>query len=96
MEDVRNDTAALLNGNVTEEDNMDVNRFKELWLEMRKELQDNDASAYSQEARDWAVSSGLIQGGGSGDEFNGMWEDVMTREQLVTVLYRFAQLLGKA
>ena len=23
-----------------------------------------------------------------------MWEDMMTREQLVTVLYRFAQLAG--
>jgi len=78
-----------------EDDDMDVNRFKELWREMRKELQDNDASAYSKEAREWAVSTGLIRGG-SDAEFNGMWEDMMTREQLVTVLYRFAQMMGKA
>lgn len=80
--------------NNEEDDDMDVNRFRELWLEMRKELQDNDASAYSEDARKWAVDSGLIQGGSS-DEFNGMWEDLMTREQLVTVLYRFAQMVGK-
>ena len=76
-----------------EDDDMDVERFKELWREMRKELQDNDASAYSEEARKWAVDNGIIRGGNS-DEFNGMWEDMMTREQLVTVLYRFAQKFG--
>ena len=37
--------------------------------------------------------NGIIRGGNS-DEFNGMWEDMMTREQLVTVLYRFAQKFG--
>lgn len=37
--------------------------------------------------------NGIICGGNS-DEFNGMWEDMMTREQLVTVLYRFAQKFG--
>lgn len=40
-----------------------------------------------------AVDNGIIRGGNS-DEFNGMWEDMMTREQLVTVLYRFAQKFG--
>ena len=33
---------------------------------------------------------------GSTEGFNGMWEDLMTREQLVTVLYRFAQMMGQA
>ena len=75
-----------------EDDNMDVNRFRELWLEMRKTLQDNDANSYSKEAREWAVRNGLVKGNNP-DEFNGMWEDVLTREQLVTVLYRFAAML---
>jgi|GEM_PF-502283 len=78
-----------------EDDDMDKDKFKALFLEMRQDLRDNDASDYSQEARDWATNSGLIKGG-SETEFNGMWEDLMTREQLVTVLYRFAQLMGKA
>ena len=73
----------------------DLDTFKRLWREMRKELQDNDASAYSQEAREWAVSKGLVTGGSSA-EFNGMWEDLLTREQFVTVLYRWAKLEGKA
>lgn len=81
-----------------EDDDMDVKRFKELWLEMRKELQDNDAGTYSQDARNWATSSGLIAGNGT--EINGepncMWQDMLTREQFVTVLYRFAQMMGKA
>ena len=78
-----------------EDIDMDVERFKELWHEMRKELQDNDASAYSEEAREWAVKNGIVSGG-STEEFNGMWQDILTREQMVTVLFRFAQLMGKA
>lgn len=76
-----------------EEDNMNIERFKELWNEFRKELQDNDASEYSAAAREWAVNTGLVAGGAS-NEFNGMWEDVLTREQFVTVLYRFVQMYG--
>lgn len=70
---------------------MTLEEFKSLWREMRKELQDNDASDYSAEARDWAVQTGLVQGGSS-REFNGMWEDLLTREQMVTLLYRIAQM----
>ena len=84
-----------LNGinNNEEDDDMDKEKFKGLWREMRKELQDNDASAYSEEARAWAVENGIVQGGSSG-EFNGMWEDFLTREQMVTILFRFAQKFG--
>ena len=78
-----------------EDEDMDAVRFKELWTEMRRELQDNDSSAWSGEAREWAVSSGLVQGG-SAESANYMWEDVLTREQMVMILYRFAQMLGKA
>ena len=74
----------------SEDNDMTVEKFKELWLEMRKELQDNDASSWSNDAREWAVSNGIVQGDSTA-EFNGMWEDVMTREQMVTLLYRFAQ-----
>lgn len=78
-----------------EDEDMDVEKFKELWREMRKELQDNDANNYSDEAREWAVVNGIVQGG-SAEEFNGMWEDFLTREQMVTLLYRFAKLVGLA
>ncbi len=77
---------------------MDVNRFKELYNEMRKEQQDNDAGEWSEEARQWAVSTGLIQGGTPlyNGEPNYLWEDVLSREQMVTLLYRFAKMVGVA
>lgn len=80
-----------------EDDDMDVARFKELWGEMRKELQDNDSGKWSEEARQWAISTGLIAGNGTevNGEPNYMWADVLTREQFVTVLYRFAKLMGR-
>jgi N-acetylmuramoyl-L-alanine amidase CwlA len=78
-----------------EEKDMELVEFKKLFNQMRQELRDNDAGAWSKEARDWAVSTGLVQGTGDG-KFNGAWEDLLTREQLVTVLYRFAQIMGKA
>lgn len=81
-----------------EDDDMDVERFKELWLEMRKDLQDNDCSSWSQASRQWATSNGLINGSGitQSGEPNYMWNDLLTREQAAALLYRFAQLIGKA
>lgn len=99
MQTVRDDVSALLAGtNISkeEDDDMDVARFKELYKEMRKELQDNDSGKWSEEARAWATSTGLIAGNGT--EINGepnyMWADVLTREQFVAVLYRFAKKMG--
>lgn len=74
-------------------DNMTNQEFSAAMAAYRKTLQDNDAGDWSREARDWAIKTGLMQGGGNG---NYMWQDFLTREQLVTVLYRFAQQLGKA
>ena len=91
----RLDSEQIQVDNVSEETDMTVERFKELWTEMRKELQDNDGGSWSQEAREWALSSGLIQGGGVAPDGqpNSMWEDLLTREQLVTVLYRFYKMM---
>ena len=77
------------------EEEMTVEDFQTLMKEYRATLQDNDSSSYSEDARTWAQENGLVQGSTDG-EFNGMWEDFMTREQFVTVLYRFAQLIGQA
>lgn len=81
-----------------EVEDVDDAKFKEMWLALRKTLQDNDDSAYSEEARNWAIATGLIQGGTPlpTGEPNYMWEDLMTREQMITVMFRFAQLMGKA
>jgi len=62
----------------------------------RKSLQTNESRLYSAAAREWAVENGLITGSqAEGEPFNGMWEDFLTREQFVTVLYRFAKYIGK-
>ena len=88
---------AALNSGEKEGESVDLETFKNLWHEYRKELQDNDAGEYSAEARAWAVEKGIIAGGqAAGEAFNGMWQDLLTREQMVTVLYRFAKLFGLA
>ena len=40
---------------------MTLDKFKELMKEYRAELQDNDCGAWSRDAREWAIASGLIQ-----------------------------------
>ncbi len=91
-------TAPPRQDKMEDDDMMDVTKFKELFNEMRHELQDNDSGKWSEEARRWAISSGLVAGNGTqiNGEPNYMWEDILTREQLVTVLYRFAKLMGQA
>lgn len=86
---------ANINENEMEEDDMTNERFKELMNEYRKGLQDNDSANWSKDARNWAVKTGMISGD-SKKEFNGMWEDFLTREQMATILYRFAKYIGKA
>lgn len=87
-----------LDGMEDDEEMMSIERFAELFNEFRKGLQDNDSGAYSEQARQWAKDTGLIAGNGTtiNGEPNCMWQDFMTREQFVTVLYRFAQMMGKA
>lgn len=77
-------------------DDIDVNQFADLFQKMRAELQDNDCGAWSVAARQWALSTGLIAGNGTviNGSPNCMWQDFVSREQCITVLYRFTQLLG--
>lgn len=68
--------------------------FAELFAELRKALQNNKCSEYSLAARNWAISNCLIVGNGTleNGEPNYMWQDFITREQMVTVLHRFVQM----
>lgn len=77
-------------------DEMDLNEFAQLFDGLRKTLQDNDCGAYSQEAREWALRKGLVAGNGTkiNGSSNYMWQDFLTREQFVTVLHRFYQLMS--
>ena len=86
----------LDNGEVAQTNIIDENMFSELYDRMRQSLRDNDASEYSKEARDWAINNEFIKGAMNlnGEDNNYMWEDFLTREQFVTVLYRFVKDFG--
>ncbi len=80
-----------------EEETVSLEQFKQLMKEYRAELQDNNASNWSEDARQWAVETGIIQGGGLlNGKPNYMWQDLLTREQFVTTLYRFTKLMRLA
>lgn len=80
-----------------EDEIVTYDQWKAFMTQYRQELQDNDSGEWSKEAREWAVNAGIVTGSG---EVNGlpvyMWEDLSTREQLITVLYRFAKSIGQA
>ena len=80
------------------EEEMTQAQFNEMYATMRKSFQDNDCGSWSKESREWAVKQGLIAGNGTAvnGEPNYMWEDTLTREQLVAVLHRFATMIGQA
>lgn len=75
-----------------DDEDMTLEQFTELFKEYRATLQDNDASAYSYEARKWARDNGLLKGDSAGS-FNGSYEDFLTREQMCVFLHRFYQML---
>lgn len=72
--------------------------FKAAMKEYRDELRDNDSGAWSENARKWAIENGLFAGNGNAPDGtpNFMWEDLLTREQVAQLFYRFAQQMGKA
>lgn len=65
--------------------------FQRNFEEARKKLQDNDASKWSETARAWAIENGMIAGIGNLPDGtpNYAWEDFVTREQLMTILFRY-------
>lgn len=71
-----------------------MTQFEALLRAHEKQLEDNDASAWSAEARAWALDNGIINGIGQLDDGtpNYAWEAHVTREQLVTILHRLAGL----
>ena len=55
-------------------------------------LSKQEGAAWSEDAREWAVSKGIVTGDGSG---NYQWKSSLTREQMAIMLKRFAELMGK-
>ena len=82
--------------NKMEENEMTLEKFSELMEEYNNTLKDNDCESWSEEARKWAVEKGIINGIGKlpTGESNYAWESPLTREQFVTMLYRFQNTLS--
>ncbi len=80
------------------DEEMTSEQFKEYMQEYRKSLQDNDHSAWAQEAIDFCIKNGIVNGGGNGADGkpNYMFQDLLTREQMMQLIYNFAKFLGKA
>lgn len=69
---------------------------KKIIAQGNKEKQDNDSGEWSADARSWAIAVGIVNGVGTFPDGtpNYAWEAPVTREQMVTMLYRFASLLN--
>lgn len=89
----------LSNGELYEgDDTMTYEDFKSFMTQYRKELQDNDAAQWSEADRQWAIQTGLIQGGNPLPDGspNYMWDDFVSRVQVATLLHRFYEMMGGA
>lgn len=78
---------------------MTQEEFNKMLNAYRTSIRTNNAGSWSEEARNWAIKNGIIEGSDlktPTGEVNYMWPDYCTREQMVTILYRFAKLMGKA
>ena len=66
------------------------------WAEFKKRLEvkpmDNTPSPAHKEGVEWAVANGILTGNSEGDL---MLSQPVTRQQMCTMLYRFAKYLGK-
>lgn len=74
---------------VEEDDEMSYETWKEYMERYRKELQQKPGSAWSEEARQWAVDNGVFIGGT--EEEGMMWQDYITREQVAQIEMRLHQ-----
>jgi hypothetical protein len=95
METVRKDVAKIMEGDngmikfepiTPEEDtNMTQEQFNIMMNNWLATKANEDASAWSAEAREWAERNGLVQGDEKGRK---MYKKMLNREELITVLYR--------
>lgn len=81
----------------SEDEEMDAEKIREIVREeletIEKEKKDQEPNPnWGGEARDWARETGLISGDEKG---NPQWEANVTRNQLVTILFKFFKMIRK-
>ena len=82
------DIAAKVNaqlGVVEEDEDMTQEKFNEMMNNYLTELAEKNPNTYSADARVWAEKNGYIKGDEKGRK---MYKKFMTREEMITVLYR--------
>ena len=71
---------------------MTQEQFNSMMKTYLPSLSKQEGAAWSEDAREWAVSKGIVTGDGNG---NYQWKSSLTREQMAIMLMRFAELMGK-
>lgn len=90
MDDFRADVKAELNGTPEEDEGMTQEKFNEMMDAYLTGLAEQTPAGWSEQARDWAETEGLIQGDENGDK---KYKAFVTREQMAVFLYRLSKLL---
>lgn len=75
-----------------EEEEVTQEQFNSMMKTYLSGLSKQEGAAWSEDAREWAVSKGIVTGDGNG---NYQWKSNLTREQMAIMLKRFAELMGK-
>lgn len=90
-------TPIVVHDNDGDDEMLSYEQWKTYMDQYRKELQDNDAGTWSETERGWAINTGLLKGGDPLPDGspNYMFQDFLTREQMVVLLYRLNQMIGK-
>lgn len=89
--DIANRVNAILNGNTTEEEEeMTQEQFNTMMNTWIAEQAEKDPGTWSAEQRTWAEKNGYVNGDNQGRK---MYKKFLTREEMITVLYRFAEKL---
>lgn len=74
---------------IDEGEEMTAEQFEKMMANYQVAVAKKDPALWSKEARAWAEKSGIIKGDGSGMAY----QSSVTREELVMILYRFAQAI---
>lgn len=89
--DIANRVNAILNGNtIEEEEEMTQEQFNTMMNTWIAEQAEKDPGTWSAEQRTWAEKNGYVNGDNQGRK---MYKKFLTREEMITVLYRFAEKL---
>lgn len=67
--------------------NVTYEQWKEYMDRYRKELQSKEGNPWSENARNWAIATGLFSGADNGY----MWQDFLTREQAATLFQKYGK-----